>query len=376
MRITSIQKVIYALKKGIYTKNGIVSETNLSWGSCSSIMNLLYQKEIVIKTNNKISVGKGRKTSEYHFNSQKNLLFGIEIREDEILCSIINWGEHEISRYTYPYQVEINHSNIAGMVSSAYFNSLIVAGIKPESIIGLSIALAGGVDVVTKTWLFAPRIKSINNYSFSQFFKILPSIQYTFIEHDIHAQASSVIRQRKWNDTNYIFLHIGSGISMSIFNNGLYLGDRGFAGEIGHIPYQSPCEKGELQSVESAISMKGILNFINRSYGLEINNINEVPDVLKKDDRLLDHVYNAVRYILIVAINILDPNTIIIGGPVLEVFYPKLKERIESDIRNDTWAGGPKNIKWYKHEEMYGAYGTILNASSRIINSVIEEKLI
>jgi len=376
MRITSIQKIVYALKKGIYTKNGIISETNLSWGSCISIINLLYEKEIILKTNNKISIGKGRKTSEYHFNSRKNLLFGMEIREDEILCSIINWEDYEISRYAFPLQVEIKHSNIAGLVSSAYINSLVEAGIKPESVIGLSIALAGGVDIVNKKWLFAPRIKSINNYNFSQLFKILPSISYTFIEHDIHAQASSVMRQRKWDDNNYVFLHIGRGISMSIFNNGLYLGNRGFAGEIGHIPYPSSCIKGELRSVESVISMKGIIDFINGSYGLGIKSLDEMSNVLKKDDRLLDHVYNAVKYIMIVTTNILDPDTIIIGGSVLEPFYPKLKERIEKAIRNDTWAGGPKNIKWYNHEEMYGAYGTILNASNSIINAVIEEKLI
>ena len=376
MRITSIQKIVYALKKGIYTKSGIVSETNLSWGSCSSIINLLHEKEIILKTNNKIGVGKGRKTSEYHFNSQKNLLFGMEIRENEILCSLINWGEHETSRYTYPCKVAINNSNIAGLVSAAYVNSLVVAGIKPESVIGLSIALSGGVDVGKKKWLFAPRIKSINNYSFNQLFRILPPLSYTFIEHDILAQASSVMQQRKWNDTNYVFLHIGNGIAMSIYNDGIFMGDRGFAGEIGHIPYPSSCEKGELQTVESAISMKGVIDFINKIYGLEIKSINEVPDAIKKDDRLLNHVYNAVRYILVVTTNVLDPNTIIIGGPVLEPFYPELKERIEKEIRNDTWAGGPKNIKWYRNEEMYGAFGTILNASNSIINSVIEEKLI
>jgi len=376
MRISSIQKVVYALKRGIYTKNGIMAETNLSWGSCSSIINLLYEKEIIIMTENKLGVGKGRKTSEFQFNNQKNLLFGMEIREDEILCSIMNWGEEEISRNSYPYQAPINHSNIASIVSSAYVNSLVLAGIKPDSVIGLSVALAGGIDIINKRWLFAPRIKSINNYNFNQLFKILPAIPYTFIEHDIHAQASSVIRQQKWNDSNYVFLHIGSGISMSIFDNGLFLGNRGFSGEIGHIPYSFSDRKGEFQSVESAISMKGLVDFVNESYNAGINNINELSDELRQDERLFNYIYTAIKFILIVTTNILDPNTIIIGGSVLEPFYPRLKERVENEIRNFTWAGGPKNIKWYNHDDMYGAYGTILNAGNTIINSVIEEKLV
>ena len=66
---------------------------------------------------------------------------------------------------------------------------------------------------------------------------------------------------------------------------------------------------------------------------------------LRQNDLLFEYVYTAIKYILIVTTNILDPNTIIIGGSVLEPFYPRLKERVENEIRNFTWAGGPKSIK-------------------------------
>ena len=376
MRVTSVQKIINALRKGIYTKNGIMKETNLSWGSCSSIINLLYEKKLVIKTGNKTGKGRGRKTSEFLFNDKKNLLFGMEIREDGILCSIINWGEHEIFRHTYSFKDPITQAELTQQAASAYINSLVDAGIKPGAITGLSIALAGRLDVENKKWLFAPRIKSINNYDFTRLFKILPDIPYFFIEHDIHAQASSVIRQRKWNDSDYVFLHIGRGISMSIYNNGLYMGNRGFAGEIGHIPYPLNNEEGEVQTVESAVSEKGIINYIEKKYGIILNDLAEMPDDLKREESLLEHVYNAIKYIIIVTTNILDPKTIIIGGSVLEPFYPMLNERIGKEVRNYTWAGGPQNIKWYKHGEMYGAFGTILNASDKIINAVIEEELV
>jgi len=376
MRMTSIRKIVSALRKGIYTKNGIVEETNLSWGSCSSIINLLHEKEIILIKDNKIGEGRGRKTAEYHFNNQQNLLFGMEIREDEILCSIINWGEEEISRHTYPIQDTITHSNIVGLVSSAYITSLIEIGIRPESIIGLSIALAGGVDVTNKRWLFAPRIKAINSFNFNQLFKVLPAIPYTFIEHDIHAQATSVIRNRNWTEDDYVFLHIGSGISMSIYNKGLYLGNRGFAGEIGHIPYSTNSLGNEYTSIESAISTKGLINYINRNYSLKISCLNDIPDQIRTDNSLLDYVYNAVKFTIIVTSNILDPRTLILGGSVVELFYPTLIDRVEKEIKEVTWAGGPQNIRWYKNDEMYGALGTILNASETIITAVIEDKLV
>jgi predicted NBD/HSP70 family sugar kinase len=376
MRINSIQKVVFALRKGISTKNEIVNETGLSWGSCSSIINLLDNEEIIVKTDNKIGEGRGRKTTKYHFNNTKHLLFGIEIRKDGILCSIINWGKNEIYRHTFPVNETINQSNLAGHVTSAYVHSLVEAGAKSDSIIGMSIALAGSIDIENNKWLYTPRIKSINNYNFNLLFKSLPNISYKFLEHDIHAQASSVIKQRNWDDKEYIFIHIGRGISMSIYNNEVYLGDRGYAGEIGHIPYISSSDENEFYSVESAISITGIINFIEKEFGKKINSLEELPEDLLKKESLRNHVFNAIKFILIVTTNILDPNTIIIGGPVLEQFNPWLKEKIEKEIRSYTWAGGPKHIKWYKNEEMYGAFGTILNASDKIIDAVIKDQLV
>ena len=130
---------------------------------------------------------------------------------------------------------------------------------------GISFAVAGGVDVKNLKWVYTPRIRGINNLNFRELIRILPEINYLHVEHDIHAQAASVINARSWDDDNYVFLHIGRGISMSIYNNGLFLGHRGFSGEIGHIPVPT-CEVDEAKNVESAISVKGILDFINKHY--------------------------------------------------------------------------------------------------------------
>lgn len=379
MRILSIQKIISALQKGFLTKNEIVSETGLSWGSCSTIINLLHEKGIVKKHENSISVGRGRRTSEYHFNTEKYLLFGMEIREDEILCSIINFGEKELYRNKFNLTEVIKPSNIVGLVSSVFINSLIEFGVKAENIIGISIAIAGGVDAENKKWISSPRIKAINNFNFNLLFSILPPIQYTFIEHDIHAQATSVLRLKGWQEDNYVFIHVGNGIGMSIYNKKLFLGNRGFAGEIGHIPYRFSINDKNLvasrQNIEHAISVKGILNFVHENYGLSVSNISEIPETILEDTKLFDHVYNALKYLLIVTTNILDPETIIIGGVSIDFLSPKLQNQISEKLREDTWAGGPENIKWYQHEDMFGAYGTILNVSKRIINSIIEKEL-
>jgi len=375
MRISTISRVIKALQTGATSKSEILENTQLSWGSCSTIINMLYEESILVKEKEEGRSGRGRKTFTYSFNSKEHLLFGMEIRANEILCSIINFGKQEIYRQIYPTMEAVKASNLYGYVSKAFINTLLESSVKPEHILGISFAVAGGVDVINLKWVYTPRISGIHNLDFRRLIRILPEINYLHVEHDIHAQAASVINSRNWDDDNYVFLHIGRGISMSIYNNGLFLGSRGFSGEIGHIPVPT-CEADEEKNVESAISVKGILDFINKHFSLKLTNLSDLTPEIINNEEVIIHIAKALEYVLIVATNIIDPKTIIVGGPSIEPFYDTLRNRIEETIRYKTWIGGPENIKWYHNDDMFGAYGTILNASEKMINSYIEDHLI
>jgi len=358
MRISTIGKVIKVLQTGAASKSEILKCTQLSWGSCSSIINMLNERGILIKEKEGENSGRGRKTFTYSFSSKENLLFGMEIRAKEILCSIINFGKQEIYRQTYPTREAVAVNNLSGYVSKAFINALVESAVKPEQVLGISFAVAGGVDVKNLRWVYTPRIRGINNLDFRALVRILPEISYLHVEHDIHAQAASVINSRSWDDDNYVFLHIGRGISMSIYNNGLFLGHRGFSGEIGHIPVPG-CEMEEVKNVESAISVKGILDFINKHFNLNLTDLSDLPPEIINHEELIAHILKVLEYVLIVATNIIDPKTIIVGGPSLEPFYDIIRKRIEETIRYKTWVGGPENIKWYRNDDMFGAYGTI-----------------
>lgn len=376
MRFLSIQKILKALQNGAKSKNDILASTGLSWGSCSTIINLLNEKQILKHTLDKETEGRGRKTRNYFFTKKRFLLYGMEPRADEILCSIATLGKDEIFRKTYPLEDPLSAANIHESLTATYVSSLIDAKIKSESILGISVALAGGVDTKNSILANSPRIPGIDHFDFNTVFKLLPNIKYHYIEHDIHAQASSVLHSKKWNDRNYVFVHLGKGVSLSIFNNGLFLGHRGFAGEIGFIPYEYQGSSSENRIVESAISKKGIVDFVNKNFEQNINSMPEIKRDILESEKYIRHLYEVLKFILIVITNILDPETIIIGGPSIESIKHILEEKIEKNIRKETWVGGPQNIKWYDSKDMYGAYGTLLNASKTITNNCIRDCLL
>lgn len=377
MRKISIQKILSAMQAGHCTKISIQEETGLSWGSCSTLINHLNEKNLISISGNKENTGRGRKTSKYEFSEKAYLMFGMEIRSDEILCSIINLGKKELYRNTFQVSEQIKTTNITAMVSSAFMNSLVELGVKSDVIIGLSIALAGGVDVKNKKWLSSPRIKSINKFSFNTLFNNLPRVPYTFIEHDIHAQASSVIQANDWKDNNYAFLHFGRGISMSIYDNGLFLGSRGFAGEIGHIPCPNfNINNKSVKTIESILSTHGILSIINEKHQTSYTKLDDLPNEIIEDSSLHEIIYKTLEFAIIVTVNIIDPQTIIIGGSSIEPFYDFLHNDIADKVKSVTWNNGPEKIKWYKHADMHGAFGTIYNSSDKITDSIIESELL
>jgi predicted NBD/HSP70 family sugar kinase len=376
MRFSSIYKVMKALQNGAKSKNDILASTGLSWGSCSTIINLLNETRILTHTLNKETEGRGRKTRNYFFTKKEFLLYGMEPRADEILCSIATLGKDEIFRKTYPLEDPLSVDNIHESLTATYVSSLIDAKIKSQSILGMSVALAGGVDTKNTILANSPRIHGIDHFDFNSVFKLLPNIKYYYIEHDIHAQASSVLHSKKWYDKNYVFVHLGKGVSLSIFNNGLFLGHRGFAGEIGFIPYEYQGSSPQNRIVESAISEQGIIDFVNMNFRQNIKSMPEIKQDILESEKYIQHLYNVLKFILIVITNILDPKTIIIGGPSIGSIQHILEEKIEKNLRKETWVGGPKNIKWYDSKDMFGAYGTILNASKNITNNYIRDSLL
>ncbi len=376
MHFVSILKIINAIQNGATTKAEIFEMTGLSWGACNTITNELNEAKIIKSVVDKDVTGRGRKKTKFSFNKKEFLIFGMEPRVDEVLCSITTLGNEEIFRKTYPQENKLNVNTIQEAIISTYINFLIDAKIKSDSIIGICFTLAGGVDRKNLKWLNSPRIEGIDNYDFRNIFKLFSKIKYHFIEHDIHAQASSVVKTNNWDEDNYVFVNLGRGVSSSIYSDGVLNGHRGLAGEIGFIPYTMPTENGEVFHLEQAISLNGLKEFVNSRFNTQYFSFSEISNEIFQSEEYINHVYKVIEHIVIVVTNILDPKIIIIGGQSIESIFDIISSRIEKNVRKKTWNNGPDNILWYKSDEMYGAYGTIINNNKEITDRIITDFLL
>jgi predicted NBD/HSP70 family sugar kinase len=384
MRFSSLLKIIKAVQNNIKSKNDIKKATDLSWGSCSEIITLLEDKKVITadKADTQKTGKQGRKAIRYTFNTKRNLICGMEIKPAEINCSISTLGKSELFNKSYPLKEELDEKNIFKNISSAFINCLVDCGLKSDQVIGLVIALIGGVEPSKLKWVYSSRVKKIKDLDFHPLLNIIPSIKYIRLEHDINAQASSVVKKYNLtNETNHVFIHMGEGIGASIYNDKVYLGARGFAGEIGHIPFPEgnnpvQCTCGKMNCVETILSTPSILSYINKNYNTTYTRLSEVDQKIFKDKALLAHISDAWIYIIVLLTNLLDPQIIIAGGEAIEPFYSNIQKEIEAEVRERSWLNGPPRILWFKKIDVNCAYGSIINSCDDIIEHFVKDNLL
>jgi len=380
MRHRTYLKVINALKAGVNSKRGIQDHSGLSWGSCSPVINNLLDQEVIVnqEVNKKGNAGKGRKTRYFHFNQRKHLLMGMEIDTTRISSSVTTLGNESLGSYLTEFSENMSSTNIAGNVTKAFLQCREQLSLEPKNIYCISFSIPGAVDVGRKIWQYCERVPDIKDVAFNEFRKmdVLPGKIY--LQHNIHAHAYSVIPVEEIDKKDYVFIHVGQGMAMSANIGGILYGHRGFAGEIGHIPYPYldrpvDCLCGKQNCLEAILNTNRILEYIRRNFGHQACSLSELKDQELLREVALHYILDPLVYVATIISNIFDPNRLIVEGSVLEPFRPYLQNEFEKKLKLSAWLNGPGKIRWYQSHHMDGSYGAILHSSNKIIRDFIND---
>ncbi|MFJ3662577.1 ROK family protein [Streptomyces sp. NPDC090119] len=171
------------------------------------------------------------------------------------------------------------------------------------------------------------------------------------------------------------FLHVSAeiGIGAAIVVNGQLLrGTRGFAGELGHVPVRPdgpPCPCGGRGCLEQYAGEEAVL----RLAGIEARE--DVMGVLAKraeagDDEVrtaLGEAGTALGIALTGAVNLLDPDTIVLGG-ALAALSPWLLPSLQRELRGRA-AGPPCPVAVSE----LGPQGPLLGAAHSVVRAVLDD---
>jgi predicted NBD/HSP70 family sugar kinase len=275
-----------------------------------------------------ISLAMGRPSIPLFLNDQKFALLGAEINVSEISCVAINIDGEILARES----TTGDFSNVTSAISSlAKCIQKLQADqtVTSRTILGLGVGIPGPVDVSRGLVLKVPSLGWENMPFLSLLQKQIPDIpeDRIFVDNDANLSVMAVyLFGSHKHDGDLLYVHMTTGIGGGlILDHRLYHGQRGFAGEWGHItvvPNGQKCLCGSVGCAETLFSLDAIQNAIQTGTG-------ERPDLKRILELLEQHHPIVVKIIHKTAIhlgmflgnlaNIFDPKLIILGGRVAEI---------------------------------------------------------
>lgn len=225
------------------------------------------------------------------------------------------------------------------------FQSNIVSVVKKKSsrildgtLKGIGISCAANFDRITgeiKNW---PNNSKWNGFSLKQ--KLMDEFH---VDIELEDDANSVALYQKAfggrKDTDsFLYVTVSTGIGCGIICNGkLYIGERGMAGEFGHIQMDESgpmCTCGKRGCLQAFSSGKAIKTLYYEKTGFDLST-EEVFELQKKENKIADQIIEDAKAKLVRALEnaiiMLDISTIYLGGGVINgnnCFFTQVKSAI------------------------------------------------
>lgn len=315
----------------------IAEVTGLSPATVSNIVKELLEMELVRETSRGESRG-GRKPVLLELNPSGAYLIGLEWGIAEIKAVLMDLSK----RVKAVRDMPVDTYQVGDFIDST-LEIIDIFSHKvdhPERIYGVGIGVHGLVNPEKGVSLFAPHFK----------WEDVPIKEYlrkrmgypVLLDNDVRMMALA----EKWDGKdNFIFINTGPGIGAAIVLDGrLHFGRDFSAGEFGHmtIVKEGPlCSCGNFGCLEALISVDRLVREFNPDLhqGLSYGGLKEewgrlIMTAKKGQNKAREILTDAARYLgtgIANLVNLLNPESIIIGGDFIEaekIIFPLIKEQV------------------------------------------------
>ena len=248
-----------------------------------------------------------------------------------------------------------------------------------RKILGIGVSAPGPLDPKTGTLLTPKEFYGIENLPIKDFLEERYRLP-VFAENDMNASAlAERLRGSAQNCSNFLYLGITNGIGAGIVVDGRLYGKESVSvGEIGHmcINFNGPtCSCGNRGCLETYATMPIILERLKEASGKESVALTDFEVLSKNEDchQIFMDVTGKLSYALINAVNLLDPECIVVGHE--GVFLPnKYLKEIQNRIEKRILASGYKSVPVYPSAFSLGA--PVYGSAAMVVCRLFEGELI
>jgi len=331
--------IMHFTKKGESTIPELSKGLNNSIPKTTELISELLKEDLVIDTGRK-SAGTGRKAKIYALNPNSYYFLGVEIRKYKINIGLMNFnGSIVQSSLNIPFYFLESAQSLSAIIKEIK-NFLLKIRVSKEKIVGIGLGLAGRINVKTSEILSIYHFGNAPVKAKLEGELGLP----VFVDNDSRAISYGEyylgVNGMPYSEKNVCIVNLDYGIAIGTFSNGAPIyGASGYAGEIGHIPLfnnEKICFCGKKGCFETEASGLALIEFLvdkmNKGSASRLQKVitekgylqlEDIIEAVNHGDNLATEGVAEIGYKigkgLAVAINLLNPEVIVLGGMLANV---------------------------------------------------------
>lgn len=292
-------------------------------------------------------------------------IISIDLGGTKVLSALINSNNEIVMRKKIPTDMSKGNNNLVRITADAVNEIFKDSGLSEKNIRAVCVGVPGTVSPISGIISNAPNL-GITHFNikeaFSKYFHV-PIL----IENDVNLAGLGIKKFETSEDSkNMIVVFVGTGIGSALFFEGkIYRGSTFYAGEIGHILIEqngSLSAKSKKKTLELLASRTAIVKSIKKdlkkgkkSILYEFKSPNKIlkskslANAVKQNDPIaVKHVKKASVILgatLGSVTTLLNLDTIVLGGGVIEAMHSFMVPEIRSAFKNVVIPDSGKHVK-------------------------------
>jgi predicted NBD/HSP70 family sugar kinase len=320
LRQLNQQRIIETLMGGPATQAELARQTGLSTATVSNIVKVMQDSGLA---STEPITSSGRRALNVRLNSNGAVAVGIDFGRRHLRVVLASLSYHIIAEESV--MLPLGHQSQEGIQAALVLLEKLLreSDVDRSAVVGAGVGIPGPIDRRTGTvaqGAILPEWVGIN---------ILQHLEDTlkfpvYVDNDANLGAWSEVTWGPHTGVeNLMFLKIGSGIGAGLILNGApYYGNIGITGEIGHATIHEQglvCRCGNRGCLETIASTTTMIELLSRGDDRPLTPADIVRKALARDSatlRVVDDAGLAVGRALGNVANLINPEVIVVGGPL------------------------------------------------------------
>lgn len=320
LRNLNQQRIIECLLGGPSTQAELARKTGLSTATVSNIVKSMQDAGLA---STEPTTSSGRRALNVRLNSQGAVAVGIDFGRRHLRVVLASLSYEIIAEESV--LLPLGHQADEGIHAAVSLLAKLLAesSVDRSSVVGVGVGIPGPIDRRSSTVIHGAILPEWVGINILQ--HLADTLKFpVFVDNDANLGAFSEVTWGPHSGvSNLLFLKIGSGIGAGLILNGApYYGNVGLTGEIGHATIQEHgliCRCGNRGCLETVASTTTMIELLGRGAEQRLTPAGIVEKAQQGDSatlRVVDDVGLAVGRALGNVANLINPEVIVIGGPL------------------------------------------------------------